>query len=82
MAATKPVGKPGAEEETAPVHRIRITLTSRNVKNLEKGTPSGRLSPANLTFTSCCVFALRDTRWLCLQSVPTLYGAPRRSTSA
>ncbi len=39
MAAVKPVGKPGLEEDTAPVHRIRITLTSRNVKNLEKGAP-------------------------------------------
>jgi small subunit ribosomal protein S20e len=29
--------KPGQEEEGPQVHRIRITLTSRNVKNLEKG---------------------------------------------
>ena len=29
--------------ETGPkVHRIRITLTSRNVRNLEKGTDYGR----------------------------------------
>jgi ribosomal protein S10 len=35
--ATKPVGKPGLEEEVAQVHRIRITLTSKNVKALEKG---------------------------------------------
>ena len=27
--------------ETETVHRIRITLTSRNVKNLEKGEPLG-----------------------------------------
>ncbi|KAK4884658.1 hypothetical protein RN001_000929 [Aquatica leii] len=27
--------KPG--QETAPIHRIRITLTSRNVRSLEKG---------------------------------------------
>ena len=37
-------GKPGLEEEGAGVHRIRITLTSRNVRSLEKGeradTPS------------------------------------------
>ena len=33
----KPAAKPGLEEESAAVHRIRITLTSRNVKNLEKG---------------------------------------------
>lgn len=39
-AAAKPaeIAKPGFEEQTtAPVHKIRITLTSRNVKNLEKG---------------------------------------------
>mmetsp|Transcript_11240 Transcript_11240/g.33748 ORF Transcript_11240/g.33748 Transcript_11240/m.33748 type:complete len:124 (-) Transcript_11240:410-781(-) len=36
-AVQKPAaGKPGLEEEAAPVHRIRITLTSRNVANLEK----------------------------------------------
>ena len=34
--ATKPVSKPGVEEDLPQVHRIRITLTSRNVKNLEK----------------------------------------------
>jgi hypothetical protein len=34
--ATKPV-KTGVEEEGPAVHRIRITLTSKNVKNLEKG---------------------------------------------
>ena len=34
--ATKPV-KTGVEEgEAAPIHRIRITLTSKNVKSLEK----------------------------------------------
>ncbi len=39
-AVQKPAaGKPGVEEEAAPVHRIRITLTSRNVSNLEKGAP-------------------------------------------
>ena len=39
MAAIKPAaGKPGLEEEGSQIHRIRITLTSRNVKNLEKGT--------------------------------------------
>lgn len=38
MATTmKPMAKPGLEEgEAAPIHRIRITLTSRNVRNLEK----------------------------------------------
>jgi hypothetical protein len=35
-AATKP--KPGAEPtEEVSFHRIRITLSSRNVKSLEKG---------------------------------------------
>ena len=29
--------KPGLEEEGAAIHRIRITLTARNVKNLKKG---------------------------------------------
>ena len=38
MAAIKPAaGKPGLEEGGSQIHRIRITLTSRNVKNLEKG---------------------------------------------
>ena len=37
MSALKALGKPGQEEDAAQVHRIRITLTSRNVKNLEKG---------------------------------------------
>jgi hypothetical protein len=30
-------GKAGAEDDVAPIHRIRITLTSRTVKDLEKG---------------------------------------------
>ena len=30
--------KDGPQEET-PIHKIRITLTSRNVKSLEKGEP-------------------------------------------
>lgn len=38
--ATKPgVEKAGVEAEAPQVHRIRITLTSKNVKNLEKGEP-------------------------------------------
>jgi hypothetical protein len=37
-AVAKPgVEKAGVEAEVQQVHRIRITLTSRNVKNLEKG---------------------------------------------
>ena len=36
VPATK-MGKPGYEEEaSATIHKIRITLTSRHVKNLEK----------------------------------------------
>lgn len=36
--AIKPAQKPGVEEaEATPIHRIRITLTSKNVKALEKG---------------------------------------------
>jgi hypothetical protein len=42
--ATKPVSKPGLEEEVAQVHRIRITLTSKNVKALEKGEQHARSS--------------------------------------
>ncbi|KAI8080213.1 40S ribosomal protein S20 [Gilbertella persicaria] len=35
--AAKSATKPGLEEQVeAKIHRIRITLTSRNVKNLEK----------------------------------------------
>ena len=48
MSALKAVGKPGQEEDVAQVHRIRITLTSRNVKNLEKGA---KLLPALLALT-------------------------------
>lgn len=40
--AIKPAQKPGVEEaEAAPIHRIRITLTSKNVKALEKGEGRG-----------------------------------------
>ena len=48
MAATKPAGKPGLEEEMPQVHRIRITLTSRNVKNLEKG------EQPDMNAAACC----------------------------
>ena len=37
MAMKPATSKPGVEEEGPRVHRIRMTLTSRNVKNLEKG---------------------------------------------
>ncbi|KAJ6686115.1 hypothetical protein OIU79_016001 [Salix purpurea] len=36
LAAMKPM-KPGLEESHDQIHRIRITLSSKNVKNLEKG---------------------------------------------
>ncbi|KAG6786674.1 hypothetical protein POTOM_008282 [Populus tomentosa] len=37
LAAMKPM-KPGLEEYHDQVQRVRITLSSKNVKNLEKGT--------------------------------------------
>lgn len=37
-AAMKPT-KPGLEEPQEVIHKIRITLSSKNVKNLEKGNP-------------------------------------------
>jgi hypothetical protein len=47
MSAMKP--KAGVEESDMPaVHRIRITLTSRNVKNLEKVRACGRAAAAAL----------------------------------
>ena len=53
MSALKAVGKPGQEEDVAQVHRIRITLTSRNVKNLEKGA---ELLPLLLTLAAAEAF--------------------------
>ena len=35
-AAMKPT-KPGLEDAQEQIHKIRITLSSKNVKNLEKG---------------------------------------------
>ena len=35
-------------EELQRVHRIRITLTSKNVANLEKGAPPLRAQPPRL----------------------------------
>ena len=48
----KPAAKPGLEEDTQAVHRIRITLTSRNVKNLEKGAKQSVALP-------CCLLVAR-----------------------
>ena len=56
MSALKAVGKPGQEEDVAQVHRIRITLTSRNVKNLEKGA---QLLPLLLALTLAAAEAFR-----------------------
>lgn len=49
-AAMKPT-KPGLEETQEQLHRIRITLSSKNVKNLEKG-PSIRFDPMLSHFSS------------------------------
>ncbi len=35
--AMKPPKQLGAEEPQEQIHKIRITLTSKNVKNIEKG---------------------------------------------
>ncbi|KAL8095975.1 small ribosomal subunit protein uS10y-like [Apium graveolens] len=35
-AAIKPAVKPGYEDTQEPAHKVRITLSSKNVKNLEK----------------------------------------------
>lgn len=40
MAAVKPAGKVGVEEEEPVLRRLRMILTSTNVKNLEKGMGS------------------------------------------
>jgi hypothetical protein len=37
MAMAMKPGKVGVEEAIETVHRIRITLSSKSVKNLEKG---------------------------------------------
>ena len=58
------VEKVGVETETAQVHRIRITLTSRNVKNLEKGERgAGKGQPDQLHHQQV---------WEGLQAVPVL----------
>jgi hypothetical protein len=48
MALPIKPGKAGVEETIEQVHRIRITLSSKNVKNLEKG----RVSCASLSLPS------------------------------
>ena len=62
--AIKPVQKPGVEEaEAAPIHRIRITLTSKNVKSLEKGGWAW--------LGGCCMRACECTQaWAAAAAVP------------
>jgi hypothetical protein len=38
--AMKPPKQQGVEETQEQIHKIRITLSSKNVKNLEKGNPT------------------------------------------
>jgi hypothetical protein len=38
--AMKPPKQQGVEETQERIHKIRITLSSKNVKNIEKGTPT------------------------------------------
>lgn len=45
--AVKP-GKSGLEETRGELNRIRITLSSKNVKNLEKGIPHCDVPVINL----------------------------------
>lgn len=60
-AAVKPA-KPGLEESQEQINRIRITLSSKNVKNLEKGFSfinsvswSCALEISNCKFNECGV---------------------------
>lgn len=53
MFSAQKDGKAPAEE--VPIHRIRITLTSRNVKSLEKGNEQKCL-------TIVCSFVLKIMR--------------------
>ena len=41
--ALKPAKQLGVDEGPEQIHKIRITLTSKSVKNLEKGTPKNLL---------------------------------------
>lgn len=64
--AMKPA-KAGLEEQQEQIHKIRITLSSKNVKNLEKGSLSPLLLVAELFifYVLCCflVVALHVTDW-------------------
>lgn len=49
-------GGKGADEEAVRVHRIRITLTSKNVVNLEKGERGKQsVSAANSGLSGWCL---------------------------
>jgi hypothetical protein len=52
MAMPLKPGKVGVEEAVETVHRIRITLSSKNVKNLEKGQ-------LRFVLEHCCVDTVR-----------------------
>jgi hypothetical protein len=52
MALPLKPGKVGVEEAVETVHRIRITLSSKNVKNLEKGQ-------LRFVLEHCCVDTVR-----------------------
>ena len=74
MAAMK--SKQFEEDAAVKVHRIRITLTSRNVKNLEKGAPRPLLvSHPPRSLQPPCVSVARPT------AVITSTGPDRRSRS-
>lgn len=64
----------GLGQEEARVHRIRITLTSKNVKNLEKGEKALEYS----LLCSTTVYALIAGHWLCVQYHSTFDGPPYR----
>lgn len=49
-------GKVGVEETIEQVHRIRITLSSKNVKNLEKGKSSRAVPNIFKSNFLCCPF--------------------------
>lgn len=52
QASTKADNPEKAGQEVTPIHRIRITLTSRNVRSLEKG----KFLCAKYRFLQLCIF--------------------------
>lgn len=77
--ATKPVSKPGVEGGDGPQeHRIRITLTSKNVKNLEKGeagVPQGRLTHLGSHPRPTCGWPRPSSAWAFCTHATGLHGA-------